>query len=61
VPPRAAALKYLVERQGFSVQRSIKTAANAAMVLQLADAYLYKTTADWPRPFRYLMSAQKAT
>lgn len=45
-------LRHLLEQQGFRVTHSVKTVANAALLFQLFNAYLYKLVASWPRPLR---------
>jgi SAM-dependent methyltransferase len=48
-------LRHLLAQHGFAVVQSRKTVANAALLFQLANAYLYKVTARSPRLLRYFL------
>lgn len=50
-------LRALLEKQGFRIIRHKKLGANASILFQLANAYLYKITQDFPRPVKLLFTA----
>ncbi len=50
-------LAALLLKNGFEPVRLEKVCANAGMLFQLANAYLYKITDNWPRPVKLLFTA----
>lgn len=50
-------LKFLLEKNGFTVEAQEKINADASVMFQLANAYLYKCVVNWPRPIRALLTA----
>ena len=48
-------LRHLLEQNGFAVLEAHKTVANAALLFQLANAYVYKLAARGPRLLRYFL------
>lgn len=50
-------LKFLLEKNGFAVERHEKINADAGVMFQLANAYVYKCVVSWPRPLRALLNA----
>lgn len=50
-------LKALLEKKGFRIISHRKLRADASVLFQLANAYLFKLTQDWPRPVNLLFTA----
>ena len=50
-------LRALLEKQGLKVLQHKKLGADASIIFQLANAYLFKITQGWPRPFKLLLTA----
>jgi SAM-dependent methyltransferase len=50
-------LRALLEKQGLNVLQHKKLGADASILFQLANAYLFKITQGWPRPFKLLLTA----
>lgn len=49
-------LRALLEKQGFHIIQHKKLGADASILFQLANAYLYKITQDFPRPVKLLLT-----
>lgn len=49
-------LRALLEKQGFHIIHHKKLGADASILFQLANAYLYKITQDFPRPVKLLLT-----
>lgn len=50
-------LRALLEKQGLKIVHHKKTCADASILFQLANAYLFKITQGLPRPFKLLLTA----
>lgn len=50
-------LRSLLEKQGLRILQHKKLGADASILFQLANAYLFKITQRLPRPFRLLLTA----
>lgn len=50
-------LRALLEKQGFRVLQHKKLGADASILFQLANTYLFKITQGFPRPFKLLLTA----
>jgi SAM-dependent methyltransferase len=48
-------LRHLAARHDLRVLAALKTGADASILFQLANAYLFKLAARWPRLLRYLL------
>jgi SAM-dependent methyltransferase len=49
-------LKALLERNGFRIISQKKLAADATILFQLTNAYLFKLSQPWPRPLKLLFT-----
>lgn len=49
-------LRALLEKQGLRVLQHKKLGADASILFQLTNAYLFKITQGWPRPFKLLLT-----
>lgn len=49
-------LKALLEKNGFKIIRHKKLAADATVLFQLVNAYLFKISANWPPHLRFLLT-----
>lgn len=50
-------LRALLEKQGIKIIQHKKIGADASILFQLINAYLFKITQDWPRVFILLLTA----
>jgi SAM-dependent methyltransferase len=50
-------LRALLEKQGFKIVHHKKIGADASILFQLANAYLFKVTQGWPRSSKLLFTA----
>lgn len=50
-------LKFLLQKNGFTVLAHKKINADASVMFQLANAYLYKCVVNWPKPIRAVLTA----
>ena len=50
-------LRALLEKQGFKIVHHKKIGADASILFQLANAYLFKVTQGWSRPSKLLFTA----
>lgn len=50
-------LRALLKKQGLEILQHKKLGADASIIFQLANAYLFKVTQGLPRPFRLLLTA----
>jgi SAM-dependent methyltransferase len=50
-------LRALLEKQGLKVLQHKKLGADASILFQLANAYLFKITQGWPKSFKLLLTA----
>lgn len=50
-------LRALLEKQGFIIIHHNKIGANASILFQLANAYLFKVTQGWPKLLKLLFTA----
>ena len=49
-------LRALLDKHGFTVVRHNKLGADASILFQLANVYLFKITQSFPRPFKLLLT-----
>lgn len=49
-------LRALLEKQGFRIVQHKKLGADASILFQLANAYLFKVTQGFPRPTKWLLT-----
>jgi len=49
-------LRALLQKNGFAVVSQEKLGADAAIVFQIANAYIFKVTRHWPGPLRILLT-----
>lgn len=49
-------LKSLLERSGFEILQHRKLAANASILFQLGNVYLYKISGCWPKPIKIALT-----
>ena len=50
-------LRALLEKQGFKIVHHKKIGADASILFQLANAYLFKITQGWSRPSKLMFTA----
>lgn len=50
-------LRSLLEKQGLRILQHKKLGADASILFQLTNAYLFKITQGLPRPFKLLLTA----
>jgi len=50
-------LTALLEKQGFKIKSHNKLLADVSIIFQLANAYLFKVSNNWPRPAKLIFTA----